>query len=315
MRYLRNNIIKKILFIFSIFLCQSLYAQNYRWNLIEAFAVNDFAAIENILNRNIGSMSDAEKRLVMNFAMNYSYGENAVRSLDILERHNIRPGGYELYTAIERGQPDVLIRSILARGVEPNGEILLLAMEKQRFEIARQFIQGGVNVNYQYEGMTPLLHAARWGNLELARMLVDHGANINARDRNGNTALAIARNNGHIPVQDFLIERGAVESAYNDRPAQSAAATGIAGLLDSQPGVLQTSDLLTGTYQLSGGSVNIRLSAGTVSYYRNGEVRSGIYRIDGGNLTLTMEGQAFVYRIISSTSFSGNGEVWVRTGN
>jgi len=76
--------------------------------------------------------------------------------------------------------------------LEANGEILLLTMEKQRFILAHQFIESGIDVNYQYpltksyaDGMTPLLYAVKWDNFDLVKLLLEHGANINARAKNG----------------------------------------------------------------------------------------------------------------------------------
>ena len=57
--------------------------------------------------------------------------------------------------------------------------------------------------------LTPLLYAARDGRLESARLLVDAGANVEAKDANGITPLLMAIANNHIDVARFLIEQGA----------------------------------------------------------------------------------------------------------
>ena len=58
-------------------------------------------------------------------------------------------------------------------------------------------------------GMTPLLYASRDGRMETARMLLDAGAEINARDANEITPLIAAITNNHPDVARFLIDRGA----------------------------------------------------------------------------------------------------------
>jgi hypothetical protein len=311
---------KKILTVLVFFLGGILYAQNYQWDLITALRTNDFQTVDSIINQNKNSMTATDKRQVLGFAVNYSFGENAVRVLDIYERHGIRPGGFELYTAINRGQPDVLVQSIIGRGAEPNGEILLLAMEKQRFAMAELFIQRGADVNYHYpmtrndaDGMTPLLYAARWNNFDILQRLVENGALINARSKTGATALSYARGNENEQIVNYLIEKGAVDNGNitNPRP-ETAAGTGASSVMNNRP-------LQAGTYRLFGGTMDIRFAgdsaAGTISYIKDGVARAGTYRIEGSNISLVMEGRTFEYIIVSNTSFSGNGEIWFRAGN
>jgi ankyrin repeat protein len=57
--------------------------------------------------------------------------------------------------------------------------------------------------------MTPLLFAARDGNLAMARILLDAGADINRPSANGTSPLVVAITNNHIELALFLVERGA----------------------------------------------------------------------------------------------------------
>ena len=317
---------KRFVFCLIFLLCvkysATLYADEYRWDLINALSRDDFQKIESILKDKINSMSTTDKRLVMNFTINYSYGESTARVINLLTVYNIYPGSFDLYTAINRNQPDNVIQLIVSNGAKANGEILLLAMEKKRFDIAKQFIEAGVDVNYQYplsksyaDGMTPLLYASKWNNFELVKLLVEHGARINVRAKDGNTALSIARTNGNTQINNYLWEHGADDTRNNfSPPAASTGAAGIAGILNSQAANFQP-----GTYRLWGGSTDIKLSGnsgfGSISYLKDGTANTGSYRIEGGNITIMMEGYTLLYKIDSNTSFSGNGEMWVRTGN
>jgi ankyrin repeat protein len=56
---------------------------------------------------------------------------------------------------------------------------------------------------------TPLLFAARSGDLESARMLVARGAKVNDTVADGNTALIVAAHSGHGSLAAFLLEQGA----------------------------------------------------------------------------------------------------------
>ena len=62
-------------------------------------------------------------------------------------------------------------------------------------------------------GMTALSFAAREGRLEAARLLLDAGADVNARESNGISPLVMAITNRHTPVAALLLARGADPNA------------------------------------------------------------------------------------------------------
>jgi ankyrin repeat protein len=62
-------------------------------------------------------------------------------------------------------------------------------------------------------GMSALSFAAREGRLEAARLLLDAGADVNARDANGISPLVMAITNRHTPVAALLLSRGADPNA------------------------------------------------------------------------------------------------------
>ena len=64
--------------------------------------------------------------------------------------------------------------------------------------------------------MTPLLFAAREGNLEMARILLDAGADVNRRAANGTPPLVVAITNNHIELALFLVDKGADINAADD---------------------------------------------------------------------------------------------------
>jgi hypothetical protein len=311
---------KAIFFIIILLIItKTAYTEEYRWDLINALVRNDFEKIENILKTNIAAMSQTDKRLVMNFALNYSSGENTLKVCELLLKYDIKPNAFDLYTAINRNRQNDTIQFLMQNGAAANSEILFLTMERQRFDLAKQFIEAGINVNYQYplnrdkaDGMTPLLYASKWENFEMVKLLTEHGANINIQAANGDTALSLARKNNNDAIYNYLVEHGAVERGNYNTPVQN---TGISSMLDSNNPV----NFQRGTYKLSGGTTEIRFlgnaNSGNISYTRDGRLNNGFYRTEGNNLTITMENRTFVYKVDSDISFSGNGEVWVRTGN
>lgn len=62
-----------------------------------------------------------------------------------------------------------------------------------------------------------LKKAARTGNLELVKLLVDMGTDVNAKGYGAATALHYASVNGHIDVVQFLIKQGADVNSADDK--------------------------------------------------------------------------------------------------
>ena len=318
------NVMKKIfLLVIVLLFFQSgfIYANDYRWDIINALLQNDLLTFHEIIRKNINTMTDPEKRLLMNLAINYSSGENTLRACELLLNYNIRPTAFDLYTAIDRDRQNGTINLLLQNGAVPNGEILLLTMERQRFDFARQFIISGVDVNYSYplessyaDGMTSLLYASKWDNFDTVKLLIENGANINARAINGDTALSLAQKNNNISITSYLLERGATDiQERNDTPAQNM---GIAELMDNQ-----NSNFQTGSYRLSGNNRYILFTGNSISGTLNyvdvlnaASSSNGVYTVNGNNLTIMINGHSIIYRIDSGESFSGNGEVWIKTG-
>jgi len=162
--------------------------------------------------------------------------------------------------------------------------------------------------------MTALLYATRFNNFEMVQLLVERGANINARNRDGSTAFSIAQMNGNAQISNFLLERGAAQTGPNPAQGQPRQSGGIAGFMDDEVVEFQP-----GNYRLSAGNREIRFTGtanyGNITFVRNNSVHTGSYQTAAGNLTIIMDGRLFMYKIDSAASFSGNGEVWTRTGN
>ncbi len=55
---------------------------------------------------------------------------------------------------------------------------------------------------------TPLYHASMEGHLEVARLLVEHGADIDAEGKRGKTAFQVASEWGYHDFAKFLSDNG-----------------------------------------------------------------------------------------------------------
>jgi hypothetical protein len=316
--------------ILSVIVQAETYAQTFRWDLIDALSKDDIQGVEQILNASMGRMPANDQRMAYNFVLGYSHRDSTLMILGMLLRHNIHAASYDLYTAINRHHHDEVIEFIMRDGAVPNGEILLLAAERQRFNFVRRFVEMGIDVNYRYpddksyaDGMTALLYASKWNNPETVELLVSNGADINARAKNGDTAASLAYKNGHMAIYNYLLANGAADVAIIDTAntvnnhanavIQPNAHQGIASVIE------EGAALEMGTYRLTGNATEITLigahRTGNLLYKNSGgTIGTGYFQIEGTTITLILGNASFVYNIDTGRSFSGNGENWTKTG-
>ncbi|XP_062566082.1 uncharacterized protein LOC134228439 [Saccostrea cucullata] len=71
--------------------------------------------------------------------------------------------------------------------------------------------QNDVNafVYFTYQSVTPLTAACKFGHIDIVKLLIEKGANVNLPDKNGNTPLIESCCNGHDQIAKVLIENGA----------------------------------------------------------------------------------------------------------
>jgi len=87
------------------------------------------------------------------------------------------------------------------------------AIANKRTEIARLLLDHGADVDAtQADDFTPLHEAAQNGLLDVTQWLLERGANVNPRlSSNGKTPLALAIEHQHAAVAELLKQHGAVE--------------------------------------------------------------------------------------------------------
>lgn len=104
---------------------------------------------------------------------------------------------------------------------------LMMAALKGRLDWVARLVQMGAQVNRA--GWTPLHYAASGPEPRTAVLLLDRGAEVDARAPNGNTALMLAARYGSEGAVNMLLDRGADPRRRNDQGLDAAAHARAAG--------------------------------------------------------------------------------------
>ena len=169
-----------------------------------------------VLHANAGSFED--------FFV-YLSNDNAGGVTELLNR------GFDPNTKNEKGQPGLTIamqerslkaaRALLAapstdvNALNTVGEsALMMAALKGDMDGATMLLERGAQVNKS--GCTPLHYAATGPEPRLVRLLIDRGAELNARSPNGTTPLMMAAQYGSEDSVNLLLERGADPKLRSD---------------------------------------------------------------------------------------------------
>jgi uncharacterized protein len=115
-----------------------------------------------------------------------------------------------LMWAAEQGHADV-VKVLVAAGADVNAQTIIEQAKRRRGVVYKQ------GENHSTGGVTPLVLAARQGNLEAVKVLVDSGAALNKPAGDGSTAMLVAIQNGHYDVAQYLVEKGADINKANQK--------------------------------------------------------------------------------------------------
>ena len=121
-----------------------------------------------------------------------------------------------LHAAAE-GKWQAVMRLLIREGVNLNdessthGHVLRFAAKTENLSMARLLIEHGADVNLRERGCGSPLHAAaeRSGPNAMAKLLLDNGADVNAKDLEYATPLIVAAARGDVHMVGLLLGRGA----------------------------------------------------------------------------------------------------------
>jgi len=83
---------------------------------------------------------------------------------------------------------------------------LAVAIVKGDLETVKKFIEYGADINQKSNGMTPLMIAARYNQVDIIKLLLDKGANFKLTDEKGLTALKYAQLSNATQAAAMLVQ-------------------------------------------------------------------------------------------------------------
>lgn len=87
---------------------------------------------------------------------------------------------------------------------------LAVAVNGGRLDEVRQLLKEGANPNFRQAWDEPLISfAAAFDTIEMVQLLIDHGADVRACDKDGMTPLENALESGLLDIAELLIKHGA----------------------------------------------------------------------------------------------------------
>lgn len=136
------------------------------------------------------------------------------------------------------------VQSLLRMGFDPNTReqtsyehhktALMLSIAQKPLLIAKLLLEHGANVKLRDDyGQTALIAAVYSGRTEAVMLLIDHGAEINVHDMNGATPLSVAVSTANPDMVQLLLEKGAAVKPVSDEagdPLESAEAMGLSAI-------------------------------------------------------------------------------------
>nr|CAD7407561.1 unnamed protein product [Timema cristinae]CAD7425059.1 unnamed protein product [Timema monikensis] len=136
--------------------------------------------------------------------------------LPFVQLQDLKTDSTPLYTAAKHGYR-ALLAILLQHGLNVNLRVdafnttlLHIAVDYNQISVVNLLLEHRADVNVtDSNGDSVLFWAAKNGNLEMVELLVHQGADVNALDIQGCSILHYCASNGNLPLVQFLIEHGA----------------------------------------------------------------------------------------------------------
>merc|ERR1712223_1386212 len=145
-------------------------------------------------------------------------------------------GNTALHYSVSHGSFDVVSVLLDAKVANPNilnkagyTCIMLISLaqitnDTHRAVISRLFEVGDVNIRASQHGQTALMLAVSHGRLDMVKLLVDSGADLNIRDEDGSSALMCAAEHGQTEIVKYLMSQPDADLSAKDNDGLTALA-------------------------------------------------------------------------------------------
>jgi len=91
----------------------------------------------------------------------------------------------------------------------PKEELLIAVVKKDDLRNIVQLLRAGADINYQDKyGHTPLIEAVACGRIEATKLLIEKGAYLEKYNNEGDNALLMATQKGHLEIVKVLLAAG-----------------------------------------------------------------------------------------------------------
>lgn len=95
--------------------------------------------------------------------------------------------------------------------------LLHVAARAGHVDLVTLLLERGADIEARGDvGRTPLYEAAKYGQAEIVRFLVERGANVDAASDQGFTPMMVGAERGHLGILEYLLDRGASIGAVNE---------------------------------------------------------------------------------------------------
>ncbi len=147
------------------------------------------------------------------FTDNKSTIREALNSIKVLNVDYINPNEEEIYIIRNAFKHLEILDFLIKSGLNVKDEkfdliISICNTTKAKPEVLNRLIERGANLDVKdKDGNTPLHLACRSGNIKLAKVLIENKVNLTSENKEGHTPLYLAAQNADLSCAKFLIER------------------------------------------------------------------------------------------------------------
>ncbi len=111
--------------------------------------------------------------------------------------------------ALAAGQSEDFSIYLIDKGAKCENVDVTTVVQSGKYKLVKKLIEHGANPNYRnQDGQTPVMAAAQKGNLDMLTYLINAKANLDAKDDLSRTVMMYAAVGGHIDTIKFLEEKG-----------------------------------------------------------------------------------------------------------